>query len=53
MEFESMMDMCAYYTSSIFELVIMGVFFGFAVVTVLSFLAYGIFKGVSLLNVKR
>lgn len=53
MEFEQIMNMAAYYTEPLIELVSMGLFLGFAGVTVLSLLAYGIFKAFALLNVKR
>lgn len=53
MEFEQIMNMAASYTGSIFELVSLGIGLGFAAVTVLSFLAYGIFKAFALLSVKK
>ena len=53
MEFESIMNMAAYYTGDLFEIASFGLAIGFIGVTVLSFLAYGIFKAIALLNVKK
>lgn len=53
MEYEQILNMVAFYTDSIFEVVLLGICFGFAVVTILSFLAYGIFKAFALLSVKK
>lgn len=53
MEYESIMNMVAYNLNPVIELVSMGVVFGFGVVTILSFIAYGIFKAFALLSVKK
>lgn len=53
MDFEQIMNMCASYTDTIFELVLFGIGAGFIGVTILSFLAYGIFKAFALLSVKK